>query len=90
MQQPAAYYNVWRSERDNQIARIADAVGLGANRHAYAVLNPSTGMFGTLHDTEPAARPDASGIVAPGESFLVAQLHPAHCPCSGGNRVVLV
>jgi hypothetical protein len=88
VQQPIAYYNCWRSERDNQIVRIADAVVLAANHHAYAVLNPRTGTFGVLHDTEATARPDASGVIGPGEPYVVAQLHPAHCPCSGGNRIV--
>lgn len=90
MQKPIGYYNVWRSERDNQIAHIADLAGLAANRHAYAVLNPRTGTFGVLHDTEATARPDASGVIVPGEPYIVAQLHPAHCPCNGGNRIVAV
>jgi hypothetical protein len=78
MEKPIAFYNCWRSERDNQIVHVADLVGLAANRHAYAVLNPRTAMFGTLHDTEAAARPDASGVVALGEPFCRGSA--ASCP----------
>lgn len=87
MQEPVAYYNVWRSERGYNLVQLADQLGIAANAHVYAVLNPRTATFGVLRSLEADARPDATGVIGPGEPFVVARLHPAHCPCGGGDRI---